>query len=466
MLYNQAHLARIYLRGWYLTGNTLHRRIAIQTLGYVLRDMTSEQGAFYSATDADSEGEEGKFFFWRPSEIRASLSETDAELVIKLFDVREDGYDGDLNILYLPQTLPDFAGQQGLSLSALNQRLDPILHQLYRAREQRVHPLRDEKIITAWNGMMISSLAEAGMLLDNPRYIDAAIRAAEFIWRHQWHDCGLSRIHLAGRSSIEARQEDYAYFAEGLLRLYDATADNRWLQRARQLTDTMLRHYWDSRQGGFFMSSEDEQVTAMARHRDGADYDRMPSGNSVAIRVLHMLQERTGDHNYGKRAAATLSSFASAINASPDEFAFMLASASDARSGETGPLQYAALGGIRIEARQAGYDSVVVDAFIPRGWHVNSDQPLQDNLVPTRISLAAENRGWIIQDVSYPTAQTQVLGFQDEPLSLFEGDLQFRIDIGQGNQAKRILPLSLQLQACNDRLCLSPQTVGLQLSIQ
>ncbi|MDJ0831890.1 MAG: DUF255 domain-containing protein [Gammaproteobacteria bacterium] len=467
MLYNQAHLARIYLRGWYLTGNPLFRRVAVQTLDYALRDMTSEQGAFYSATDADSEGEEGKFFFWRPAEIRTSLSAEDAELVIKLFDIREEGYDGDLNILFLPLSLPEFAERQGTSLSELNKRLDPILQQLYRAREQRVHPLRDEKIITAWNGMMISTLAEAGMLLDEPRYTDAAVRAAKVIWQQQWRKPGqLWRINLDGRASIEARQEDYAYYAEGLLRLYDATADMSWLERAGQLADSMLQHYWDSQRGGFYMSSQREQVTAMGRYRDAADYDRMPSGNSMAVRVLHMLQERTGDRDYGKRATATLAAFAGVVNQSPDDFAYMLASASDARTGETGPLQYAALGGIRIQARQAGYDRVVVDLFIADGWHINSDQPLQDNLIPTRLTLDSTNRDWIIQDVNYPAGQTRVLGFQDEPMSLFEDDLQFRIIIDQRNQATRILPLSLQLQACNDRLCLPPQTISLQIAMQ
>jgi len=252
MLYNQAHLGRVYLRAWRLTGNPFYQRIARQTLNYVLRDMTSADGAFYSATDADSEGEEGVFFLWTPAQVRQSLSPQDAELAIDIFGITENGNFEGNNILHLSATLEDLAEQQDISLEKLTTSIDRIRNQLYQTREKREHPLRDDKILTAWNGMMISTLAQAATILAEPVYLEAAERAARFLWEHNRQKSGdLYRVHLSGSSSITAQQQDYAYFAEGLLHLYDAGGEAIWLTRAQQITETMLMHFWDERTGGF-----------------------------------------------------------------------------------------------------------------------------------------------------------------------------------------------------------------------
>ena len=466
MLYNQAHLGRVYLLAWRLSGNLVYRRIATQTLDYVLRDMASKDGAFYSATDADSEGKEGTFFLWTPGQIRKTLSAEDAKLAIELFGVTESGNFEGSNILHLPLPLTDTAEQKRIPLVQLQQQLDRIRSRLYLARERRQHPLRDEKILTAWNGMMISTLAQAGVQLGNPRYTQAAERAAQFIWDHNREGKGaLWRVHLDGGSSIPANHDDYAYYAEGLLHLYDATGDAIWLARGREVADAMLARFWDGQAGGFYMSQDEGRLTPMGRPKDGGGDNTIPSGNSVALRVLQMLAERSDNPNYGKRAQATLAAFAGGIERRPSGFGYMLSAADDLLHGELGARRYAARGGVRVTARLASENRVAVEVEIPEGWHINADQPLQESLIPTALSLSEDADGWELGKISYPAAEIQRLGFLPEPLALYHGKVQIAAELKPAAARSRILPLRLGLQACNDRVCLPPEEVELRLPI-
>ncbi len=467
MLYNQAHLSRVYLLAWRLTGDPFFKRVAVQTLDYVLRDMTSPDGAFYSATDADSEGEEGTFFLWTKEQIISALSEDDASLAIKVFDVDENGNFEGSNILSLPEPLPAFAEDNNLNLTELLTQIDRIREQLYNVREQREHPLRDEKILTGWNGMMISTLSQAGVLLNEEKYAIAAQTAAEFIWQHNHISSGgLWRVYLNGNASITANQEDYAYYAESLLHLYDATADKKWLQRASELAETMLTYFWDDQSGGFYMSRSEEQLTAMGRPRDGGSDNAIPSGNSVALRVLQMLSVRSANLDYADRANATLAAFAESINRFPSGFGYMLTAADDLSHGELNAKRYAALGGIQVHIMQAGANRVTVALDIPKGWHINSNQPLQDNLIPTAISIKKGNDNWQLKSINYPTPKTQHLGFQKALLSLYDGRIEFDVELEAGLKFSRMLPLQLNLQACNDRVCLPPEAVVLRTPME
>ena len=470
MLYNQAHLGRVFLLAWRLTGNPSYRRIATQTLDYVLRDMTSAEGAFYSATDADSEGEEGVFFLWTDEQIRQALSNADAEFAIELFGVAKNGNFEGSNILHLPLPLEEIALQQQISLSELFDRIDSIRDKLYRAREAREHPLRDEKILTGWNGMMISTFAQAGVLLDEPRYSDAAVRAAQFIWDHNRASVGeLSRVHLNGSSSIAGQQEDYAYFAESLLHVYDATADDHWLARAEEIANGMLTHFWDESAGIFYMSRDEGQLTTLGRPKDQGFDNAIPSGSSVALRVLQMLDARVANFEYGKRANTILATFANAINQSPTNFGYMLTGASDLRNGELGAQRYVARGGVRATARQTDASQIVVDISIPEGWHINSSQPLQEGLIPTSISIDSAKDGWQLGKVSYPQPVTATPGFQKEPLSVYDGDIQIQVQVkvdADDKKSARILPIQLGIQACNDKICLPPEKVALHLPMR
>ena len=466
MLYNQAHLSRVYLRAWRLTGNPSYQRIARQTLDYVLRDMTSPDGAFYSATDADSEGEEAVFFLWTPEQVRQSLSPQDAMLAIDIFGMTEGGNFEGSNILHLPATLEDFAQQNNTSLEKLTANIDRIRNQLYQAREKREHPLRDDKILTAWNGMMISTLAQAGTILGEPIYLEAAERAARFLWEHNRQKSGdLYRVHLSGSSSITAQQQDYAYFAEGLLHLYDASGEAIWLTRAQQITETMLVHFWDDRSGGFYMSRKEDLLTNLGRPVDNGMDSAKPSGSSVALRVLQMLNVRVASFEYAEYVNALLSSLASHINQSPTSFAYMLTGARDFEMGELSATGYAARGGIRATLRQLDKNRLAIELIIPDGWHINSNKPLQEGLIPTTVSTDADNTGWKLDKVSYPQAKVASLGFQKEPLSLYQGNAQIRLRVEGNAKSSRILPIELGIQACNDKICLPPEKLTLHLQM-
>ncbi|MCP3688043.1 MAG: DUF255 domain-containing protein [Gammaproteobacteria bacterium] len=465
MLYNQAHLGRVFLLAWRLTGNPAYQRITTQTLDYVLRDMKSPEGAFYSATDADSEGEEGVFFTWSTEQIHETLSKTGAAFAIELFGISEAGNFEGSNILHLPVSLEKIAAEQDIALSELSKMIDRIRETLYQARENREHPLRDEKILTAWNGMMISTLAQAGMLLNRPDYTAAAVHAAQFILDNNHPAVGeLLRVYLDGSSSISAHQEDYAYFAEGLLHIYDATGEAHWLAKAEEIANAMFQLFWDEKTGSFHMSRDEQQLTALGRPKDDGTDGAIPSGSSVALRVLQMLDARVANFEYGKRANAILSTFANVISQNPTAFGYMLAGSSDLEHGELSAQRYAARGGVRATAHKTTAHNIAVDISIPRGWHINSNQPLQQGLIPTSISIDPVKTGLQLAKVSFPDPITTTLGFQKEPLSVYHGDIQIQLEVDTDNKKPvAVLPIELHIQACNDKICLPPEKVALHL---
>jgi uncharacterized protein YyaL (SSP411 family) len=466
MLYNQAHLARVYLLAWRLTGELRFKRVAQQTIDYVLRDMTSYEGGFYSATDADSEGGEGRFFIWTKQQIKEVLSESDAALAIKMFGVDDRGNFSGANILHMPAVASAVAEDPGISDKELFRRIDLIREALYRAREKRPHPLRDDKIITAWNGMMISTLAMAGDLLGDHDYTDAAKRAANYIWEKNWRKHqGLWRVSLDGKSSVNGIQEDYAYLAEGLLRLYDATGDQAWLERAKLVTDIMLKEFWDEEGGGFYLGSPDQYLSAVGRLKDSGGDTAMPAGNSVALQVLQMLTRRSSNLEYLNRAEAVLAASSSVIQAYPAGFGYMLAATLEMSSGELSARAYAAQGAIKAEVSLLSDSRLKLILKIPADWHINSNRPLQQGLIATKLNLKDGAQGWELGDISYPQAVTKKLGFQQEPLSIYQGEIGLEANFKRSDKQARILPLQLTLQACDVKQCLPPESVYLSLPV-
>ncbi|PVV18579.1 MAG: thioredoxin [gamma proteobacterium symbiont of Ctena orbiculata] len=470
MLYNQAHLSRVYLLAWRLTGREQFRRVATQTLDYVLREMTMPEGGFYSATDADSEGEEGLFFTWTPAEITAALAPQEAKLADDLYGVTPQGNFEGRNILHLQQGLEEYAEQHDLEIAPLRQQLDRINQQLLQVRKRRPPPLRDDKIVTAWNGMMITAFAQAALILDQPEYRQAAIKAAEVVWRHNRRDKGmLWRVHLDGESSIAAVQEDYAYLAEALLYLYDLTADTKWLQRAEELAQALISRFLDADNDGFFMSEAESGITAMGRPKDDGSDNAMPSGSSVAIHLLQRLWQRTGKLDYRRLTDALIARFAPSIEGNPTSYGYLLTAVANHRHGELGPLTYAAQGGVRIEGALTSNGKQLllnVDIDIPNGWHINSDQPMTKDLIATRMSLSDRAQGWRMGPVTYPEGERQRLAFQQQPLSVFSGMVRLQALVSimdDTSSAPLALPLEIRLQACNDKVCLAPETLTLSL---
>ena len=458
MLYNQAQLARMYVHAWHLTGDAGLARVARQTLDYVLRDMTAPQGVFYSATDADSPGGEGLFFLWTPAQMRRALTPANAELAVDLYGVTERGNFEDANILHLPVSLSEFAARRDMPLAALLARVEDIRAVLYASRSLRTHPDRDEKIVTAWNGMMIVALAEAAQILDEPRYRRAALRAGESLWKHNRRDNDkLWRALLDGRSSVPAVQEDYAWLADGFIHLYDLTGDPRWLERAKVLVTTMNRLFWDDKASGYFMNTDSVGIATMARPKDSSD-GAVPSGNAVALHVLAKLAHRTGDEAYRRTANALLGAFANSINRSPSVYSYLLRGAQLLANGAAGPQLYAARGAVRASARIQA-NTLVVDLAIRPGWHINAHETLQEELIPTVVGLEKSVPGWRPGVVSYPKPVLKTLGFLREELALYEGQVRITMKLQQTEPAVAgpLIPVALRLQACDDSVCLPPE---------
>ena len=464
MLYNQAQLARMYAQAWHLTGDAGLARVARQTLDYVLRDMTAADGAFYSATDADSPGGEGLFFLWTPEQMRAALTPANADLAIDLYGVTEGGNFEDANILHLPVSLSEFAARRDMPLATLLARVEDIRAVLYASRAQRVHPDRDEKIVTAWNGMMIVALAEVAQILHEPRYRMAALRASESLWEHSRRDDDkLWRALLDGRSSVPAVQEDYAWLADGFIHLYDMLRERRWLERAELLVATMNRLFWDDKAGGYFMNTDAVGIATMARPKDSTD-GAVPSGNAVALHVLAKLAQRTGEEAYRRTANTLLAAFANSINRSPTAYSYLLRGAQHLANGAAGPQQYAARGAIRVNARVQA-STLVVDLEIRPGWHINAHETLQEELIPTVVGLEKPVPGLRSAAVSYPEPVLKTLGFLSEELALYEGQVRITMKLQQTDAAVAgpLIPVVLRLQACDDRVCLPPERRVLQV---
>ena len=342
MLYDNAQLATVYLHAFQATGDGFFRRIATETLDYVLREMTAPEGGFYSAQDADSEGEEGKFFVWAPEEVTSLLGAEDARLFNATFDVTPEGNFEGHNILHLERPLEEVARSLDVPPADLEAALERGKRALFAAREQRVKPGRDEKVLTAWNGLMLRALAEAGAVLGRNDYLSAARRNAAFVlgnlqapgegWR-------LLRSYKDGQAKFNAYLEDYAFYADGLLALYEATFDPRWFEAARGLAQTIVEQFADEEGGGFFDTSADHE-TLLTRPKDLYD-NATPAGNSVAVEVLLRLAAYTGEGDYRERAERYLSALAASVAQHPAAFGRLLSALDFA----IGPVQEVALVG-------------------------------------------------------------------------------------------------------------------------
>ena len=327
MLYDNALLAVAYLEAYQLTGDERFKRINKKILRYIARDMTSPEGAFYSATDADSptpsgHREEGWFFTWTPAEVNAILDADSARLLRSYYQLSDSGNFEGRNILHSPQSLLEVARKFKRPVATVQQQLDASLEKLYNKRLQRPPPIRDNKILTAWNGLMISAYARAGFVLNEPDYRDIAKKSASFVLNNLYKEGRLYRRYINGERHIGAFLDDYAFFIAALLDLYEVTYDIEWLQHAIELDRTLSVLYEDKEQGGFFMTSHDHEKL-LAREKpsyDGAE----PSGNSVAILNLLRLQQFTTDDTYRLRAEKALQAFSGVLKNNSVALAEML----------------------------------------------------------------------------------------------------------------------------------------------
>ncbi len=322
MLYDQALLAIAYVEAYQVTGKPVYGNTAREVLEYIRRDMTSPEGGFYCAEDADSEGEEGKFYVWTREELLAVLGNEEGAFFADLFGCLEDGNFHDESTG--EQTGANIPHLRRLSdAEPHRERIETARQKLFAVREARIHPLKDDKILTDWNGLMIAALAKASTALDEPSYKHSARRAADFMLERLRTPGGrLLKRYRLGNAGLPAHLEDYAFLAWGLVELYQATFEARYLKEAIALADTMIHHFHDAEGGGFFQTADDgEALLAKAKEcYDGA----IPSGNSVAALMLVKLARLTGNSRFEDIAAGTVRAFSAVIAKAPSQFSFML----------------------------------------------------------------------------------------------------------------------------------------------
>lgn len=325
MLYDQAMMAIAYTEAYQATGKDEYRKTVEEIFEYVLRDMTNPKGGFFSAEDADSEGQEGKFYLWTEAEIKQVLGEN-ADLITKVFNIsREGNYHDEVhkdktgrNILHFREPLLELSLDLGVSYEELASVLRNVRQKLFEAREERVHPLKDDKILTDWNGLMIAALAKGAQLFNARALSEAAENAVGFILeKMQRVDGRLIHRYRDGEATVDGNLDDYAFLVWGLIELYEATFDTRYLEEALRLQDDMLEHFWDKESGGFFFKADDSEKL-LIRHKDFRD-GAIPSGNSVAFLNLIKLSRMTGKTHYEEKAATLARAFSSHEEGTPSQ---------------------------------------------------------------------------------------------------------------------------------------------------
>ena len=319
MLYDQAMIAMAYTEAYHITGEDIFAQTAREIFTYVLRDMTASEGGFFSAEDADSEGEEGKFYIWTEQEIKEVLGEDYGKEFNDIFSITTPGNYRDessgketrLNIPHL----------KNYNTNGSNE-FESAREKLFNIREKRIHPLKDDKILTDWNGLMIAALAKAAIVLDEPVYLDAAEKAAEFVLHSISKGERLLKRYRNGVAALDAHLDDYAFMAWGLLELYEATFATKYLSQALDLMNIMVEDFWDDKNGGFFLGSDQSEKLIV---RSKTAYDgAIPSGNSVAVMNMVKLTRITGNTNWAELAEKTIRAFSEDVNRAPTGYTLML----------------------------------------------------------------------------------------------------------------------------------------------
>ena len=331
MLYDQALLALAYTEAYQITKKEFYKTTADEIFTYVLRDMTAPEGGFYSAEDADSDGVEGKFYVWTPEEIREILGDEDGNLFIKLFEIQEGGNFKDQgtgqqtgeSIPHLKKPLAAWAQTLNIEPVALTAKLEAARKKLFDVREKRIHPYKDDKILTDWNGLMIAAFARASQVFNNPAYLQTAEKASAFILgKVSTPEGRLLKRYRQGQAGLPGHLEDYAFMVFGLIECYEASFDAKHLEAAKYLNDLMLKHFWDDANGACFLTADDGEKL-IVRNKDIYD-GAIPSGNSVAGHNLIRLARLTGQTDYEIKGVQIAESFSKFIHRAPTAAIFLM----------------------------------------------------------------------------------------------------------------------------------------------
>lgn len=359
MLYDNALLSRVYLEAYQFTGEESYKKIVVEILEYVQREMTDPTGGFYSSQDADSEGEEGRYFVWTPDEMMMILGNELGHLFCSFYDVTQGGNFEAKNILNTPHARKDVAQEAGISVEELNAKLEEGRRRLLVEREKRVKPGRDEKILTSWNGLMLAGFALAGRILEREDFLETARDNAHFILQRMRRDGKLLRVYKDGQAKIPGYLEDYANLIEGLLTLYEVTGESNWIEPAEVLTDLLLEQFWDPNESSFSLTGKDHErlITRVKDYYDNAT----PAGNSVAVINLLRFSVLSGKKRYREIAQSVLDTMAAALTHYPGGFGYLLLGVDFL----VGPVKEFALVGEMGDPRTRELLSAIFKEFLP-----------------------------------------------------------------------------------------------------
>ena len=475
MLYNQSQLSLVNLHAYRVSGNPFFKRVLFQTLEYVLRDMQLPEGGFYSATDADSEGAEGVFFLWSVEQLQDALSKDEAKLIVDVFGVSESGNFEGSNILTFSKTFADHEEQFG---PEFENKLDSILKKLYQVREQRIHPLRDDKLIVAWSSAMITSLAKAGDYFSQKHWIAAAEKAIDLTLSNNLDGDGtLRRIYLDGTTSIEGQLEDYANLIEALISLFDITSAIGYLQQASNLMSSCIDGFWDEKEMGFFLSPSNQVGPQLTRSRsasDGATF--APAATALAclisLRDRSAYLEESSQQLFSERAEQCISSLVGEINNNAVSHTSMLRQLANYYEGNREPIQYMDHGLAKVKARTiSGADtlgksiSLIID--IADGWHVTAPTANLTNYMPLSVCLAEDEKHWVIDASQFPDNESSMTTVEGDTIPIYENKIEIALSLKRTQVPDDELSFSshleCELQLCNDQRCLLPTSITFRI---
>jgi uncharacterized protein YyaL (SSP411 family) len=454
MLYNQAQMGQVYTRAWLLSGEPRFRNVAVSSLNFMLETMQAPLGGFYAAIDAESEGREGTYYSWNLTQLASTLNEKQLQLAVDLFDLSPYGNFNGTNILqYVPNIV---SPQQAREIQTI----------LAAARNKRPAPAIDRKIITAWNAMAISALANGYQTFREATWRTAALAAAERIWSSAWNarTKKLARTLTTQTTSSPGVLSDYAYLLSAFIDLYDLTLSDQWLSRSELLAQQLIEQFFDADKGAFRISANPEEkqlIVNLVSARDDALY----SGNSMAAQSFARLYRRTGKLEYRSHARSVLATFQAALTKNPQSHSGLARAASWLQMGEANSRLWAAKAKVAVLAEYVA-NKLQIKIEIEPGWHINAATVLADNLIPTRLNMT-ESLCSSIEEVNYPDGERITLGFQDDPLLVYEGKVLIEAMIKkEPKRGCELLAASLTVQACSDEVCLAPETLQIRLPAQ
>lgn len=467
MLYNQAQMGRAYFLAYQLSGSSTLRKVGDKTFEFLLNNMQAPEGGFYSAMDAQSEDinglkGEGEFYTWTYEQLSSQLTEDELSVANTYLGISHKGNFNGSNVLQNVYFDPTSLDQRPES----SDKIDSVINKLALARKQRKSPQLDTKIITSWNAMAISALVTGYNATDNMAYLRAAKKAANRLWKQSYgQQDGLARTISGNKQRLAGTLEDYAYFANALIDLYDIEGEELWLERSDQIVKHMIKRFHDKKTGGFLISNATNSKVPMMKLVTARD-DAIFSGNSVAAQVLARMAQRTGSLEFKQAATSTISAFSKQLLANPEALSGMLLAADILNHGDISTRQYAAKGKVTITANINSDDKLTLNINIAKGWHINASRVLNKYLIPTTLtpaSLTSSDECPTFGKVNYPEGELVSLGFQEDELLVYENSVTFSTDLLQSTKSQcQTLAAELSIQACTDEVCQAPEKIQIR----